>query len=86
MNNKLCGKSISTHALRGERDEAKNKLNEEYLDISTHALRGERDLISEHNFQTMSISTHALRGERDLSGSKKAYTDAHFNSRAPWGA
>ena len=56
---------ISTHTLRGERDQmgsATNLVGE----ISTHTLRGERDMLTlSPPFNVSKISTHTLRGERD---------------------
>ena len=56
---------ISTHTLRGERDEV-GGIAVNNKTISTHTLRGERD---EYGFEKISgefkISTHTLRGERD---------------------
>ena len=55
---------ISTHTLRGERDDTVRHQILKYT-ISTHTLRGERDLIMMKTTKKQSISTHTLRGERD---------------------
>ena len=77
---------ISTHTLRGERDEV-GGIAVNNKTISTHTLRGERD---EYGFEKISgefkISTHTLRGERDTAGAAGAEAMADFNSHAPWGA
>ena len=57
-------KLISTHTLRGERDNPKDDLLPKFK-ISTHTLRGERDDEVIPYDQFVDISTHTLRGERD---------------------
>ena len=56
--------SISTHTLRGERDNNIRRKNPPDK-ISTHTLRGERDHPKDLKNRLKLISTHTLRGERD---------------------
>ena len=56
---------ISTHTLRGERDEV-GALPNPYAIISTHTLHGERDIgLHQRLKKIKKISTHTLREERD---------------------
>ena len=77
---------ISTHTLRGERDNSKTFLSYESSTISTHTLRGERDQKQKFIFGGGQISTHTLRGERDSHYKKRSKNGLYFNSHAPWGA
>ena len=64
--------NISTHTLRGERDDYRVGVNTTQA-ISTHTLRGERDCHTVSNqIGSSCISTHTLRGERDKGGGENA--------------
>ena len=67
--------TISTHTLRGERDNVIRRKIDVENTISTHTLRGERDRLKFYHSLTLIISTHTLRGERD-----KNFPNSFINS------
>ena len=77
--------TISTHTLRGERDNTSLKTNY-WCRISTHTLRGERDgMTNPVETEDKNFNSHAPWGAWRWP-TRRWHFQPNFNSHAPWGA